>query len=177
MNLSFSTPFGVITVGHTIERVKPAGTLDLVQIFYGRKFNLPAMIALVKCSTLWCFMALKVSGYASSSGLKNKIVYESAVTATAGEDVLGTSGNIISLDIDNLSSAAVFFKMKTTSGAYTARSTYPDYQLRIPASTAKRFDFTDGLRFDQLTFWCTDGPLFSDTDNPGGTVIVTFIVK
>ena len=122
-------------------------------------------------------MSLKVSGYASSSGLKNKIVYESAVTATADEDVLGTSGNILSLDIDNQHSAAVYFKMKTTSGTYTAGSTYPDFQIRIPASTAKRFDFTEGLKFDRLTFWCTDGPTYNDTDNPGGTVIATFIIK
>ena len=97
-------------------------------------------------------MALKVSGYASSSGLKNKIVYQSTVTATTDVDVLGT-------------------------GAYTAGATFPDYQFRIPANTAKRFDFTDGIRFDQLTFWCNDGPQHTDTDNPGGTVLATFVIK
>tara|TARA_R100000458_G_C8268413_1_gene243247 strand:+ start:469 stop:837 length:369 start_codon:yes stop_codon:yes gene_type:complete len=122
-------------------------------------------------------MALKVSGYASSSGLKNKIVYQSTVTATTDVDVLGTGGSIISLDLDNLHSATVYFKMKTSSGVYTAGSTFPDYQFRIPANTAKRFDFTDGLRFDQLTFWCNDGPQHTDTDNPGGTVLATFVIK
>jgi len=122
-------------------------------------------------------MALKVSGYASSSGLKYKIVNQSTVTATADEDVLGTAGNVISLEIDNQHSAAIYFKFKVLDTTYTSGSSYPDYQFRIPASTNKRFDFTDGLPFDRLTFWCNDGPLFSDTDNPGGTVVATFVCK
>ena len=122
-------------------------------------------------------MALKVSGYAGSSGLKYKIAYQSAVTATVNEDVLGSSGSVVSLDLDNRHSSAIYFKMKTSRGTYAAGTTYPDYQFRIPANTAKRFDFMDGLSFDQLTLWCNDGPSFSDTDNPGGTVLATFVVK
>tara|TARA_R110002051_G_scaffold271204_2_gene331566 strand:- start:1145 stop:1513 length:369 start_codon:yes stop_codon:yes gene_type:complete len=122
-------------------------------------------------------MALKVSGYASSSGLKYKIVSQSAVIATADEDVLGTSGTVLSLEIHNQHSATVHFKMKTTSGTYTAGATYPEYQFRIPATTNKRFDFPDGITFSQLTFWCNDGPAFNDTDAPGGTVVATFICK
>ena len=122
-------------------------------------------------------MALKVSGYASSSGLRYKIVSQSAVTATADEDVLGTSGTIISMEIHNQHSARVHFKLKTSSSAYTAGSTYPEYQFRIPPTTHKRFDFPDGIEFSQLTFWCNDDAPHTDTDNPGGTVVATFVCK
>jgi hypothetical protein len=120
-------------------------------------------------------MALQVSSYGSAGGLRHKIVYESASGATANVDALGTPGTILSLDIDNLHSATVYFKMKTTSGTYTAGTSEPDFMWRLGAATAKRFDFPDGIPFNQLTFWCNDGPNTSDTDAPGGTVKITFV--
>lgn len=120
-------------------------------------------------------MTLKVSSYGSSGGLSNKIAHQSTVTQTVDEDVLGTSGTIISVDIDNQHSATIFLKMKTTTGSYVSGTTYPDHQFRIPGSTSKRFDFTSGLRFSQLTFWCNSGGEYDSTTSPGGTVLVTFI--
>ncbi len=45
-------------------------------------------------------MALKVSGYSSTS-LTYKTVEQGTVTQTADVDVLGTSGTLYSLDLDN----------------------------------------------------------------------------
>ena len=119
-------------------------------------------------------MALKVTGYTSGS-MKYKIVYQDAVTQTADVDVLGDGGTVKSLELWNQHSAIIYFKMKRTSGEYTAGSTEPDVMLRMPATTSKQFDFPDGLSFDQLTFWSNDGATTADTDAPGGTVSATFI--
>ena len=119
-------------------------------------------------------MALKVTGY-SSGAMKYKIVCQSAVTQTADVDVLGTGGIAKTLELWNQHSATIYFKIKLTSGEYTAGTTEPDVMLRMPAATNKQFDFPDGLSFDQLTFWCNDGATTADTDAPGGTVSATFI--
>lgn len=122
-------------------------------------------------------MALTVSGYGSSGGLRYKIAHESTANQTADIDVFGTGGTILSMDIDNQHSSTIYFKLKTTSGAWTSGSTDPDFQWRLAASPngTKRFDFPDGIPFSQLTFWCNSSPAASATDAPGGNVLVTFI--
>ena len=119
-------------------------------------------------------MALKVSSY-NSSTLQHKIVYQSTVTQTADVDVLGSSGTLYSLDIDNNHSATIYLKIYLSSDEYVAATSEPDLMFRIPASTQKLVSMPGGLSFSQLTFWANDGPNTSDTDAPGGTVLLTAV--
>tara|TARA_R100000458_G_C8246589_1_gene224415 strand:+ start:334 stop:699 length:366 start_codon:yes stop_codon:yes gene_type:complete len=116
-------------------------------------------------------MALKVSGY-SSTALTYKTVEQGTVTQTADVDVLGTSGTLYSLDLDNQHSSTVYIKFFLSAGEYTAGTSEPDLMFRIAASTSRKLDIPGGLPFSQLTFWANDGPNTSDTDAPGGTVVV-----
>jgi hypothetical protein len=120
-------------------------------------------------------MTLKVSSYGSSGGLRYKIAYEDACAEGAEIDALGSAGTIRSVVIWNKHSGTVYFKLKTTSGAWVSGTTDPDYQWRMPATTTNRFDFPDGIPFSQLTFWCNASSASSATDGPGGVVDVTFV--
>lgn len=119
-------------------------------------------------------MALKVSSYNSAS-LAHKIVFQSTVTQTADVDVLGSSGTIHSLDLDNQHSSTVYLKLFLSSGEYVVATSEPDLMFRIPASTQKILTLPAGLDFSQLTFWVNSAPGTSSTSAPGGTVLLTAV--
>jgi hypothetical protein len=119
-------------------------------------------------------MALKVSSY-NSTALQHKIVYQSTVTQTVDVDVLGSSGTLYSLDIDNNHSGTIYFKVYLSSDEYVTATNEPDLMFRIPASTQKLISMPGGLPFSQLTFWANDAPGTTSTSAPGGTVLLTAV--
>lgn len=116
-------------------------------------------------------MALSVTGF-SSSALSHKVVYESSSGTTANTDVTGTSGTIISMDLDNNGSTyASHIKFKLTSGAITVGTTEADFSIQVGASKKVTIDFPNPLAFEQLSFWTTRNGETSDTTAPETTLI------
>lgn len=121
-------------------------------------------------------MALKVSSY-NSTALQHKIVYQSTVTQTTDIDVLGSSGTLYSLALDNNHSGTIYLKVYLSSDEYVAAVSEPDLMFRIPASTQKVITIPGGLPFSQLTFWANSAPGTTSTSAPGGTVLLTAICQ
>ncbi len=82
-----------------------------------------------------------------SNSLGTKVVEDTAATATAVTNVIGSSGTLYYVEVDNTAnSAATYFKVYNATGP-TIGTTAPDLILRAPASTREYFIFPTGIAF------------------------------
>tara|TARA_Y100000114_G_scaffold153109_1_gene172485 strand:- start:1005 stop:1373 length:369 start_codon:yes stop_codon:yes gene_type:complete len=122
-------------------------------------------------------MTLKVSELVGTAGTF-KIVSDATSNATAEVNVTGGAGKLYSVDISVAGSSGYSnVKFKLTSGTATVGTTEPDLQLAVFGGGSERFDFPNGLSFDQITFWSTADFATSSTSNPANTTIVTLLTS
>ena len=116
-------------------------------------------------------MTLKVTGFASSLATY-KLISDADSDENAELDVTGSSGIMYSVDVSNQAQTNTsYLKIKLTSGSVTVGTTEPDMMLVAPPSTAVKYEFPNGIPFDQLSFWTTQQPATTDTTAPNATIV------
>lgn len=116
-------------------------------------------------------MALSVSTQVSP--IATKLVRQTSATATADCDVLGTTGSIVMIDVDNAANAAASFLKFYDNGNPTVGTTAPDFVVRIPAGVRRQLVIPEGLAFAvALSFACVTAGGTSGTTSPASAVVV-----
>ncbi len=123
-------------------------------------------------------MALSVSGF--DSAFDHKIVYESAASETANEDVAQGACTLLSVEIDNSNGTSTPY-LKIFDGDFVSAAASTAQTILECANAATQiYDLPDGLPFSKLNFWLTRNAASNDTTAPavsGGTVAVRLVVR
>ena len=123
-------------------------------------------------------MALSVSGF--DSAFDYKIIYESAASETANEDIAQGPCTLLSVEIDNTYGSNTHY-LKIFDGDFISASASTAQTILECANAAIQiYDLPDGLPFSKLNFWLTRNAASNDTTAPavsGGTVVVRLVIK
>ena len=119
-------------------------------------------------------MAASVTTQQNSLG--TKVGEDTAATATAVTNVIGSSGTIYYVEVDNTAnSAASYLKIYNASGP-TVGTTAPDLILRATGSTREYFVFPTGLAFGTaVSYACVSAAGTGGTGSPSSSVTIRIV--
>ena len=111
-----------------------------------------------------------------NNALGAKVVEDTAATATAVTNVIGSSGTLYYVEVDNTNnSAASYFKVYNATGP-TVGTTAPDLILRAPASTREYFVFPTGIAFaTAISYACVTAAGTGGTGSPSSSVTIRML--
>jgi len=121
-------------------------------------------------------MAVTVTN--QSTPLGDKLVQDTAATATAVDNTTGGGGILYMVEIDNSSyGTAVYFKIVNAATA-TAGTTAATMVFLCPASVKRSYVFPGGITFGAgFSHWCTTGVAESDATAPSTTPTVLYVTS
>lgn len=120
-------------------------------------------------------MTLSVSTQANPIG--TKMAVETAASATANNDIFGTSGTFYVIDIDNTANGSASYVKLYNSAAPTVGTTAPDWIFRVAANTRRSFVSIEGHAFTNLSLCCVTAGGTAGTTSPGASVVVRILAS
>lgn len=131
-------------------------------------------------------MAFKTADF-DSSILPYKIIQDTdlgtagGTTANARVDMTnGESGLLYSIQIDNRSGNAIYFKMTFTETSVTVGTTEAQLMIKVPATTVEDVTMPEGIDFTTLSMWAVTGNAVSSTTpaaSNSAPVLVTLVTS
>jgi hypothetical protein len=115
-------------------------------------------------------MALTVSTQVSP--VATKLVIETISGATSNNNVLGTSGKVYMVDVDNAANAAATYCKLYDDGNPVVGTTAPHFIFRVPAGQRRSMVIPEGMDFSILSFACVTTPGTTGTTAPSSPVAV-----
>jgi len=123
-------------------------------------------------------MALSISGF--DAALDYRIVHQTAGSPTANENVTQSSGDLLSVAINNSTGTAACYVKIFDGTDPTPGTSIPQFVLRCPSAALQKYEIPEGFSFTNLNFWVTKLASPTDTTSPtvsSGGVGVTLITK
>jgi hypothetical protein len=115
-------------------------------------------------------MALTISTQVSP--VATKLIVQTSATKTPDNDVLGTSGKVYMVDVDNAANAAASFLKLYDDGNPTVGTTVPAFVLRVPAGQRRALVVPEGMDYTVLSMACVTTGGTAGTTSPTNPVAV-----
>ena len=111
-----------------------------------------------------------------NNALGAKVVEDTAVTATAVTNVIGSTGTLYYVEVDNTNNSAASYLKIWDHASPTVGTTAPNMVLRAPASTREYIVFPTGIAFaTAISYACVTAAGTGGTGSPSSAVTIRLI--